>query len=67
MTALFVVIFIEQWLAEKKHAPAITGVLSAVLSIQIFGASQMVLPSMVIMFLTLIAIRKKVTGGDAVG
>lgn len=67
MTALFVVIFIEQWLSETKHAPAITGVLSAIVSIQVFGASQMVLPSMIIMFVTLIAIRKKLSGGDAVG
>ena len=67
MTALFVVIFIEQWLVEKKHLPAITGILSAVLSIQLFGASSMVLPSMVIMFVTLLAVRGKMNGGEKNG
>lgn len=67
MTALFVVIFIEQWLAEKKNLPAITGVLSAVLSIQLFGPSNMVLPSMIIMFVSLMAVRKRLAGGEANG
>lgn len=67
MTALFVVIFIEQWFAEKKHLPAITGVLSAVLALQIFGAGQMVLPSMVIMLAGLLAMRKRLEGGHKNG
>lgn len=67
MTALFVVIFIEQWFAEKKHLPAITGVLSAVLALQIFGAGQMVLPSMVIMLIGLLAMRRRLEGGHKNG
>lgn len=65
MTALFVVIFIEQWLATKKHLPAITGLLSAVIALKIFGPSQMVLPAMVIMFSFLLLVRRKMGGGDA--
>lgn len=64
MTALFVVIFIEQWLANKNHIPAITGVVSASIALKIFGPSQMVLPAMILMFLLLLLFRKKISGGD---
>jgi Predicted branched-chain amino acid permease (azaleucine resistance) len=64
MTALFVVIFIEQWLANKNHLPAITGVLSAIIAIKIFGPSQMVLPAMVMMFSFLLVVRRYKSGGD---
>ena len=67
MTALFVVIFIEQWFAEKKHMPALIGVLSAVLALQLFGEGQMVLPSMVIMLVALLLMRKKLEGGSSNG
>ncbi len=63
MTALFVVIFIEQWFAEKKHHPAIIGVLSAMVALQVFGPNQMVLPAMVIMLSLLLALRKTIEGG----
>lgn len=63
MTALFVVIFIEQWLSEKHHAPAMVGVFSAMVALQIFGPDQMVLPAMVIMFVLLLALRKTIEGG----
>lgn len=63
MTALFVVIFIEQWLAEKKHLPAITGVFSALVALKIFGPGQMVLPAMVILFTVLLLFRKNIEGG----
>ena len=38
MTALFVVIFVEQWEKTKKHFPALCGVLLSLLSLFIFGA-----------------------------
>jgi len=63
MTALFVVIFIEQWIAEKKHLPAIIGVLSALVALNVFGPNQMVLPTMVIMLTLLLSLRKKIDGG----
>lgn len=63
MTALFVVIFIEQWLAEKKHLPALTGVLSALVALKLFGPGQMVLPAMVILFSALLLLRKNIEGG----
>lgn len=46
MTALFVVIFIEQWLHAKRHASALIGVGISVLCLILFGGSQFILPAM---------------------
>jgi 4-azaleucine resistance transporter AzlC len=57
MTALFVVIFVEQWLGAEKdkavqgffkaHGPAIIGVGVSVVSLLLFGPDQFLLPAMV--------------------
>lgn len=47
MTALFVVIFVEQWEKTKQHLPAITGVVISVICRLIFGASGFLIPSMI--------------------
>lgn len=46
MTAMFVVIFLEQWLKEKNHVPAILGLGLSVLCLIFFGADNFMLPSM---------------------
>lgn len=48
LTALFVTIFVEQWLSTKKHGPAVLGVAATVLSLVIFGKDVFLIPSMVI-------------------
>ncbi len=54
MTALFIVIFVEQWQSCKQHLPAVTGVLVSLLCLLIFGPSGFILPSMIaiVLFLT---------------
>ncbi len=47
MTALFVVIFTEQWLTSDQHLPAVVGVVVSVLCLILFGPSGFVIPSMV--------------------
>lgn len=47
MTALFVVIFVEQWEKTKQHLPAVSGVVLSVLCRMIFGASGFLIPSMI--------------------
>lgn len=47
MTALFVVIFMEQWEKSKKHFPAVAGVLVSLFCLLLFGASDFLLPSMI--------------------
>ncbi len=59
MTALFIVIFIEQWLEKKNRIPEIIGVVAAVVSLVIFGASNFVLPAMMAIVALLFVGRKK--------
>ena len=60
MTALFVVVFIEQWMEKKNRIPEIIGVAVAFISLQIFGADGFVLPAMLCIMLVLFAGRKRV-------
>lgn len=46
MTAMFVVIFMEQWLKEKQHQPALIGLGISLLSLLVFGADRFILPAM---------------------
>lgn len=46
MTALFIVVFIEQWKGTKDHASALIGVGASVLCLAIFGADNFLIPSM---------------------
>ncbi len=59
MTALFVVIFIEQWLERKNRLPAVIGAGSALLCLQIFGSGSFVFPTMILSILILFASRKR--------
>lgn len=53
MTALFVVIFTEQWLDARNRIPAAIGVTSAILCLQVFGSTNFVFPTMVVSVLVL--------------
>lgn len=46
LTALFITIFVEQWLSTKKHVPAVIGVVASVVSLVIFGADNFLIPAM---------------------
>ena len=47
MTALFVVIFVEQWEKTKQHFPAVSGIVISVLCRIVFGASGFLIPAMI--------------------
>lgn len=53
LTALFITIFIEQWLSTKKHMPALIGVGASVLCLLIFGSSNFLIPTMLVIALAL--------------
>lgn len=63
MTALFVVIFAEQWMEEKNRIPELLGVAAAFVCLQIFGVDRFVLPSMILITLVLLLGRKKLETG----
>lgn len=47
MTALFVVIFVEQWEKTKQHLPACIGVGISLLCLLVFGAEDFLIPAMI--------------------
>lgn len=46
LTALFVTIFVEQWLSTDDHTSALTGLIAAVISLIIFGSAHFLIPAM---------------------
>ncbi len=51
MTALFVVMFINQWEDTENHRPALTGVLCSLFCLVLFGNQNFLLPAMVLIIL----------------
>lgn len=60
MTAMFVVIFLEQWMKEKRHTSALIGTGLSLLCLLAFGADRFLLPAMFSILLMLTAVRKKI-------
>ena len=58
LTALFVTIFVEQWLSTENHIPALIGVAATVVCLMIFGQEIFLIPSMVLIALSLTLLRK---------
>ena len=58
MTALFIVIFTEQWLSYPTHLPAILGFICAVISLVIFGPSNFILPALIVTVTLLFVCRR---------
>ena len=60
LTALFAVIFIDQWRSTKNHIPALVGVGGSLLCLLIFGQDNFMIPAMVLILLLLTALRKRI-------
>jgi len=58
LTALFVTIFVEQWLSTKQHLPAITGVMSTLACLLLFGREIFLIPAMAVIAVLLTVGRK---------
>ena len=58
MTALFVTVFVEQWLSTREHRPALIGLAVSVLCLFIFGSDSFLIPSMVGITVLLFVFRK---------
>lgn len=59
LTALFVTIFVEQWLTTKNHRSALIGVITSILCLIIFGDDSFLIPTMIIIVSLLIAQKSK--------
>jgi len=53
LTALFVTVFLEQWMSTKKHLPALIGVGASVVCLVIFGSEKFLIPTMLVIALLL--------------
>lgn len=59
MTALFIASFTEQWIRTKDHLPAITGLLSTLLCLLVFGPERFLIPAMLLITLVLTLLRSR--------
>lgn len=62
MTALFVAAFTEQWMTTKDHVPALTGLLSTLLCLLVFGRDRFLIPAMLLITLILTILRRREEG-----
>ena len=62
LTALFVTVFVEQWLSTKDHIPALIGLTASAVCLMIFGADGFLIPAMVLITLALAIYGRK--GGN---
>ena len=63
MTAMFVVIFMEQWLKDKRHTSALAGTGISLLCLLIFGPDNFIIPAMLAILAALTLIRKTLEKG----
>ena len=59
MTALFIASFTEQWMNTRDHVPALTGLLSTLLCLVLFGSERFLIPAMLLMTLALTLLGKR--------
>ena len=57
MPALFVVIFLENWLKEKNHIASIIGLIVSFICLIIFKGANFIIPSMLIILAALTLLR----------
>jgi len=66
MTALFVVIFLEQWRKDKKHHCAVLGIGISLLCLVLFGGDSFLFPTLLIIFSALSLLKKPLEKAGAV-
>ena len=57
MTAMFVVIFLEQWLKDKSHVSALVGLGASAACLALFGPDDFIIPSMLAILCSLTLLR----------
>lgn len=65
MTAMFVVIWLEQWLGERDHTNSLLGLALPVVCLLIFGRDDFIIPAMLAILLALTLLRKRDREGGA--
>ncbi len=63
MTAMFVVIFMEQWMKEERHASSLAGIGISFLCLTAFGPENFMIPAMLAILVVLTVFRKPLEEG----
>ena len=63
MTALFAASFAEQWITAEDHVPALTGLISTLLCLVLFGAENFLIPAMLLITFILTVLRGRLQSG----
>lgn len=64
MTAMFVVIFLDQWRKERQHIASLIGVGASLLCLLFFGADSFLLPAMACILALLTLLRRPIAGKE---
>ena len=59
MTALFLVVFVDQWKSVKNHTSSVVGVVTSIICLLIFGAENFLIPTMIAIVIILTVLWKK--------
>ncbi len=65
MVAMFAVIFMEQWLKEKNHTSSLLGIFLSLACLFLFGRSSFIIPSMLVILLSIILLLGKLEETEA--
>lgn len=65
MTALFIVIFLEQWHKEKAHHSSVIGLALSLLSLVVFGGEHFLIPAMLLILVGLTLLRGRMALAEA--
>ena len=60
MTAMFTVIFLNQWEKDKQHYSALIGIAAPLVCLAVFGPGSFLLPAMACILVLLLALRKPI-------
>ena len=63
LTALFTVIFLEQWKEQKGHTASLIGIISSFLSLVLFGKDNFIIPAMILMVMVSTFFKKPIEKG----
>lgn len=58
MTALFAVLFVEQWKTRKNHIPAIAGFAITIAALYLFGPDNFLIPALIVVSFVLLCMKK---------
>ena len=65
MTALFLVVFTEQWKSVKNHINSVVGVVTSIICLLIFGSENFLIPTMIAIAIILTVLRGKLPAKES--